>query len=53
MKISELIQALNEAKKENGDMVVNVIVDGIICDDICINCPDSESPLYIEGYASY
>jgi len=49
MKLIELINELNEALKENGDIDVSLVINGLISDDITINCPDSESPLYIEG----
>lgn len=53
MKLTELIEILNQALQENGDMIVNIMVDGVTCDDIEINCPDNDSPLYIEGYGCY
>lgn len=50
MKLSELINILSDAMKQNGDMDVVGIVDGKIFDDIEINCPDKDSPMYIELY---
>jgi hypothetical protein len=50
MKLSELIEVLNEALLMNGDMDVVGIVEGEIYDEIEINCPDEESPMYIELY---
>lgn len=50
MQISELITILNDTITENGDMEINGIVNGIVYDDIEINCPDKESPCYIELY---
>ena len=50
MKLSELINMLNEALTMNGDMEVVGMVDGKIYNDVEINCPDSESPMYIELY---
>lgn len=50
MKLSKLIEMLNEAMVCNGDMDVVGIVDGVIHNEIEINCPDEESPMYIELY---
>ena len=50
MKLSKLIDILNEAMDYNGDMDVVGIVDGTVYDEIEINCPDEESPMYIELY---
>ena len=50
MKMSKLINILNEAMVMNGDMDVVGIVDGTIYDEIEINCPDEKSPMYIELY---
>ena len=50
MKISELIKKLNDTMRINGDMNVAICVDGKIYTEIELNCPDSDSPLYIEGY---
>ena len=50
MKLTELIAKLQEALDCNGDMNVSGIVNGEIFEDIEINCPDEESPLYIELY---
>lgn len=52
MKISELIAILNDVMAVNGDMGVALAVDGKICTELDFNCPDSESPLYIEGYCN-
>lgn len=52
MKLSELIDILTETLSINGDMDVVGIVDGTIYDDIEINCPDEDSPAYIELYTS-
>ena len=50
MKLSELIGILRATMYWNGDMDVVGIVDGKIYDEIEINCPDDESPMYIELY---
>lgn len=50
MKLSELINILTESLSMNGDMDVVGIVDGVIYNEIEINCPDDESPMYIELY---
>ena len=50
MKLSELIEMLREALGMNGDMDVVGIVDGEVYNEIEINCPDEESPMYIELY---
>ena len=50
MKLSDLINILSEALTLNGDMNVVGIVDGEIYNEIEINCPDEESPMYIELY---
>ena len=50
MKLSELINILTESLSVNGDMDVVGIVDGMIYHEIEINCPDDESPMYIEIY---
>lgn len=50
MKLSELIVILIEAMNLNGDIDVVGIVDGKIYNEIEINCPDEESPAYIELY---
>ena len=50
MKLSSLIDILSEALTLNGDMDVIGIVDGKIYKEIEINCPDEESPMYIELY---
>ena len=52
MKISELIAMLNHVMAINGDMGVALAVDGKIYTELDFNCPDSESPLYIEGYCN-
>lgn len=50
MKLSELIEVLNEVLLMNGNMDVVGIVEGEIYDEIEINCPDEGSPMYIELY---
>lgn len=50
MKISELIATLNHVMAINGDMGVALAVDGKIYTELDFNCPDDDSPLYIEGY---
>ena len=50
MKLSKLINILTESLSVNGDMDVVGIVDGVIYNEIEINCPDDESPMYIELY---
>ena len=50
MKLSKLINILTDSLSVNGDMDVVGIVDGVIYNEIEINCPDDESPMYIELY---
>ena len=50
MKISELVCILNDVVSVNGDMDVAICTDGKIYEDLDFNCPDEDSPLYIEGY---
>ena len=50
MKLSELIAELQDTLNINGDMDVVGMTDGIVYPYIEINCPDSESPAYIEFY---
>lgn len=50
MKLTELILMLQNTLDLNGDMNVVGIVDGNTYHDIELNCPDDESPLYIELY---
>ena len=50
MKLSELINILTDSLSVNGDMGIVGIVDGVIYNEIEINCPDDESPMYIELY---
>lgn len=50
MKTSQLIKILTESLEENGDLEINGMVGGVAFGDIEINCPDSDSPLYIELY---
>ena len=52
MKLDELIDILTESMNLNGNMNVVGIVDGTIYNDIDINCPDEDSPMYIELYES-
>lgn len=51
MKLSNLIDILSEILSLNGDMNVVGIVDGKIYNSVEINCPDEDSPMYIELYA--
>jgi hypothetical protein len=48
MKTSELITLLKESLKENGDLEIVGIANGVIHQYVDINCPDEDSPLYIE-----
>ena len=48
MKTSELIKMLKGAMAENGDQDIVGIAMGKIYPYVDINCPDDESPLYIE-----
>ena len=50
MKLSKLIAELQKTLIINGDMDVVGMIDGIVYPYIEINCPDSESPVYIEFY---
>ena len=50
MKLSELISMLQTTLNLNGDMTVVGMRNGLVYPDIELNCPDSESPLYIELY---
>jgi len=50
MRISDLICILNDVAAVNGDMDVALCTDGKIYEDLDFNCPDEDSPLYIEGY---
>ena len=50
MKLTALIDILNEALSLNGDMDVVGMVDGTVYNEIEINCPDEASPMYIELY---
>lgn len=50
MKLSLFIKVLNECLRINGDMDVVGMADGVIFNEIEINCPDVESPMYIELY---
>lgn len=50
MELSKLIDLLKESLYTNGDMNVVGIVNGVIYNEIELNCPDKESPLYIELY---
>lgn len=51
MKLSKLINLLTYTMKRNGEMDVVGIVDGKIFKEIEINCPDQDSPMYLELYA--
>lgn len=48
MKTSELIALLNESLEQNGDLELVGIAIGEIHPYVDINCPDEDSPLYIE-----
>ncbi len=48
MATSDLITLLEESLKVNGDIEVQGIVNGKLIEFIDINCPDDESPLYLE-----
>lgn len=48
MKTSDLIALLNESLKENGDLEVVGIANGVIHQYVDINCPGEDAPLYIE-----
>lgn len=50
MKLSELINELRVTMHFNGDMEVVGMVDGETFTEIELNCPDSDSPCYIELY---
>ena len=50
MKLSALINVLQETLSINGDLNIVGMVDGEIYTDFEINCPDDESPLYLELY---
>ena len=50
MKLSEMIAILNNVMSINGDMDVVLITSETVYDVLEFNCPDSDSPLYIEGY---
>ena len=50
MKLTKLIAMLQETLELNGDMTVVGMRNGFVYPDIELNCPDSESPLYIELY---
>lgn len=50
MKLGELINILTYSLMNNREMDVVGIVNGKVFKDIEINCPDKESPMYIELY---
>jgi len=50
MKLSEMIAILNDVMSINGDMDVVLITDATVYRELDFNCPDDDSPLYIEGY---
>ena len=50
MKVSEMIAILNDVMSLNGDMDVVLITDATVYNELDFNCPDADSPLYIEGY---
>lgn len=53
MSISDLIKKLEDALKLNGDIPVEGIVEGKIIHLVDINCPDDESPLYLDFLSEY
>lgn len=50
MKLSKFINILTDALSENGDMDIVGMVDGTEMTYIEVNCPDKDSPMYIELY---
>ena len=51
MKLSALINILTDALTANGDMdVVGMVDGGKVAAYIEVNCPDKDSPMYIELY---
>jgi hypothetical protein len=48
MKISDLIKLLIDVMGENGDREMVGIANGTIYTYIDINCPDDNSPAYLE-----
>lgn len=53
MKLSDFIKILSASLVCNGDMEVVGMVDGNIFEDIEVNCPDRDSPMYIELYEKF
>ena len=50
MKLSTLINIMTDTLNVNGDMDVVGMVDGTEMTYIEVNCPDEDSPMYIELY---
>ena len=50
MKLSTLVIILTDALTINGDMDVVGMIDGTEMTYIEVNCPDKDSPMYIELY---
>lgn len=50
MKLSTLVNILTDALTINGDMDVVGMIDGTEMTYIEVNCPDKDSPMYIELY---
>ena len=50
MKLSNLIDVLSRSLSLNGDMDVVGMVNGKNYAIIELNCPDADSPMYIELY---
>ena len=48
MKTSDLISMLQESLATNGDLDIVGIANGTIFPYVDINCPDNDSPLYVE-----
>ena len=50
MKLSTLVNILTDALTINGDMDDVGMIDGTEMTYIEVNCPDKDSPMYIELY---
>lgn len=48
MTTSDLITKLEESLRLNGDVDVEGICAGQVMEFVDINCPDEDSPLYLE-----